>query len=488
MTKRSKNTTVADVCIVGAGPAGMTIALAIGEAGRAVTVLESGGLRSLKQAQELNDGDHRGEPYLGLVRTRHRQIGGTANIWNVWVHGELGAKYVPLSRRDLADWPLEWEDLEPHYIEAQELCGLGPFEYGADYWTTPTRRPFALDGTHLTSNIYQFGFGRRFTVDLPNRLQRSAAVTVMPSTTVVGLTWDEGTHRVLGVRVIDGHGRGDEITARAVVLACGAVENARLLLLSGLGETSPWLGRGFMEHARDFSLALVPSTPGPIGEAAFYDLHESHGGVLVGGRLALTEEAQENEQLPSASMTLFPRLGGRKRTLGARMLRLLRRAAGIDQPGMYGWSRTTSSAEAFRIILNLEQRPLEANRIELGSRLDRFGNPLPRLVLHWTDEDQARLEHLREAVAASFRAAGIGRLDFTKGVRPDLSAHHHAGTTRMGEGPRDGVVDRDGRVFPTQNLFVAGASAFPTAGFANPTLTIVAMALRLARHVDSLLG
>ena len=474
-----------DVCIVGAGPAGLSTALVLGEAGRSVLVLESGAPSLQSGPQELNDGDHEGEPYVGLARSRHRQVAGTVNMWNVPVHGENGAKYVPLSERDLAIWPIDWDELEPWYFEAQALCGLGPFEYGADFWATSDRRPFDLTGTALTSGVYQFGPKTRFTEELPRRLHELGGVTLQPATTVVGLTTDGVTPGPTSVNAVGADGESFVIRSRAVVLACGAVENARLLLLAGFGSESPWLGRGFMEHARDFSLSMSPDSPDLVTSASFYDLHESEDGHLIGGRLALSDEALGGLQLPNASMTLFPR----PRIDGSLLGRVRRRIGGRRgaPPSRYGWSGTAedgSTSKDFKVILNAEQRPHRANRIVLSDRTDRFGNRLPRLVLNWSPEEQAQFDRLREVVAESLRSARLGRLQYVQGRHPDLSAHHHAGTTRMAVSPEDGVVDRDGRLFQSENFFVAGASVFPTAGFANPTLTIVAMAIRLARHID----
>ena len=483
-----------EVCVVGAGPAGITTALALGSAGRTVTLLESGDPHSSRRIQELNDGDHEGMPYDGLMRTRQRQVGGAVNIWNVPLGGELGAKYVPLSRRDVADWPISWSELEPHYREAQTWCGLGPFEYGADYWAGEARLPFQLDGTGLTSGVYQFGRARQFTHVLVDRLRSTETVTLVPSTTVVELDVDRRARRVRGIKAVSGNGDVLDVRARTVILACGAVENARLLLLSGLGGEgrSTWLGRGFMEHARDFSLVLVPASPEIFAAAAFYDLHAADGGVRVGGRLAVTDAALDHFRLPNASLTLVPRLRRRAgRALIDRMRRAIRRGGDGLWPGRYGWSRVPSPDTAFDVfglVLNLEQRPHPRNRVELGSRRDRFGNPLPKLVLQWTDEEQAALEDFRDRLAEWFLAARLGRLRVIRGQRPDLSAHHHAGTTRMALDPTVGVVDTRARVFGLENLYLAGASVYPTAGFANPTLTIVATALRLAGHVDAALG
>ncbi len=484
----------AEVCVVGAGPAGITAALALGAAGRTVLLVESGEFRSSRRIQELNDGDHEGVPYDGLLATRQRQVGGTVNIWNVPVDDELGAKYVPLSPRDLADWPIDWTELEPRYREAQTLCGLGPFEYGADYWAREARPPFRLDGTGLTSGVYQFGSARQFTHVLVDRLQRTETVTLAPSTTVVELDVDRRARRVRGIKAVAGNGDVLDVKARAVVLAGGAVENARLLLLAGLGgeDRSAWLGRGFMEHARDFSLVLVPDSPELFAAAAFYDRHTMDGALQVGGRLTITDAALDGFKLPNASLTLVPRIRRRgSRGLIDRMRRSIRSGDGGLWPGRYGWSRVRSpetAFDAFGLALNLEQRPHPWNRVELSRRRDRFGNPLPKLVLQWTDEEQAVFERLRDCLEEWFRTARLGRLLVTRGRRPDLSAHHHAGTTRMAVEPRAGVVDPQARVFGLENLYLAGASVFPTAGFANPTLTIVATALRLASHVDAALA
>jgi choline dehydrogenase-like flavoprotein len=482
--------TKSDVCIVGAGPAGLTAALAIGSAGRTVTVLESGGWVSSLCDQELNDGDHQGETYDGLAHTRHRQVAGTVNIWNVSVGRERGAKFVPLSPSDLLRWPMGWKDLEPFYIEAQKFCGLGPFEYGAEYWASPDRRPFRLEGTGLESAIYQFGSAKHFTHTLVNKLQKMETITLVPSSTVVELLRDPGAHHLHGVRAIDRKGRVRDVEAQVVILACGAIENARLLLLAGLGTSSGWLGRGFMEHARDVSLTLVPHSLELFDEASFYDFHHSKDGALVGGRLAFADDALQSLGLPNGSMTLMPRARPHTSPFVNSMVQSFRRAFGVTARRRYGWSDVRSPSrvfEVFDITLNLEQRPHRWNRIELADRTDSFGQRLPRLILRWTDREQQELEELRELLGMWFRATRLGRLEFATGSRPNLSAHHHAGTTRMGMDPNDGVVNTDGRLFEVDNLYIAGASVFPTAGFANPTLTIVAMTLRLAKHVQAIL-
>jgi choline dehydrogenase-like flavoprotein len=291
------------------------------------------------------------------------------------------------------------------------------------------------------------------------------------------------------VKAVGEDGQPLEVRARQVVLACGAIENARLLLLADLDKQNglAWLGRGFMEHPRDYSLQLVPEDPKLFANAGFYGFQTAKDGTPAVGRIALTEDALKTFGLPNASLIISPRpRSGTMRGMRFRMVQAIHRLVGITWRGGHAWSASQLKAEqfeVFNVVLHLEQRPSPANRVELGEKKDRYGNRLPRLHLAWTEAEQLELEKLRQLIGEWLRDAHVGHLEFTAGHLPDLNAHHHAGTTRMGASPTTGVVDANGRVFGVDNLYVAGASVFPTAGFANPVLTIVAMALRLSKHL-----
>jgi choline dehydrogenase-like flavoprotein len=154
--------------------------------------------------------------------------------------------------------------------------------------------------------------------------------------------------------------------------------------------------------------------------------------------------------------------------------------------GGHGWSDHPDLERrytGFTILLNVEQPPHPDNRVVLGRRRDALGMPVAELHWRWRAEDHARLVRVRDAFRRAVDALGIGRVTLDAAALPDPNAHHHAGTTRMDGDARRGVVDTDCRVHALDNLYVAGASVFPTAGFANPTLTIVALAIRLAERL-----
>jgi len=271
------------------------------------------------------------------------------------------------------------------------------------------------------------------------------------------------------------------------VLAAGAIENARLLLVSAntagsrLVKAGNWAGRCFMEHPRDSALILSPWSPEFAREACFYDAHTGPGGVTTCGRLVLQPKAALATQRGNLSVTLLP-----DPPAPGIFFRLLHRAGMRRKRLGYGWSQLPDSDERlarFRLLINLEQRPRPENRVVLSRTRDIYGVPRAELHWRWSDVEQSQLDTARELIAAEIEAAGLGTIELRQPSRPDPNAHHHAGTTRMADDDRWGVVDNDGRVHGTENLYVAGASVFPTAGCANPTLTIVALAIRLAEHL-----
>ena len=190
----------ADVCIVGAGPAGLTLARELSTRARRVVVLESGGRTPDPAVQALSEGKTDGDAYDGLGATRHRQAGGTAWSWNTWFGDEVGAKYVPLDAVDfetrgwwpLSGWPFDRAHLDPYYERAQVLCGLGRGAYLGEEWESLDRPCLGLSPGLLTTGVYQFGPGRLFTANHLEEIRRASNVLLCLNTTVVALERDPG--------------------------------------------------------------------------------------------------------------------------------------------------------------------------------------------------------------------------------------------------------------------------------------------------------
>jgi choline dehydrogenase-like flavoprotein len=497
---RDGTTLDADLCIIGGGPGGMTLARELVGLPARVIWLESGGLQAEESAQILNEGAFIGAPYAGLRQTRHRQLGGTTRTWNTRLNGELGAKYVPLDPCDFEPrsgiepngWPFRHEHLQLFYERAQVVCGLGPFEYDGSHWCDE-RKTFALPDPRIRRSVYQFGPASAWSETSLREVVASENVGLFYHATACALKMHGNQRSVASVEAATLAGNRFRVNAAKIVLAAGAIENARLLLVSrepgqgAPGNEHDWVGRCFMEHPRDRALSLIPARSDIYAEAAFYDRHTAPDGTLIGGRIALDSRTIVEERLVNGSVTLLPLMRERRgvRLFGSLAARMMGRSKSKASAG-YGWSlapRSDRIFQGFQLLLNTEQLPHPDNRVLLSRATDQLGVPKPEVHWRWRTQDQSRLERLRTIVAEAIEAAGIGQVETSMDCSPDPNAHHHAGTTRMHEEPRLGVVDADSRVHGTDNLYITGSSVFPTAGFANPTLTIVALALRLADHL-----
>ncbi|HYZ76657.1 MAG TPA: GMC oxidoreductase [Gaiellaceae bacterium] len=518
----------ADVCVVGAGPAGLAVTSELDGRGPSVVVLAG--------SAEATPGEVSGDPYPAIVDTRAGGVGGTAALWDAELSpGSFGARYAPLAPIDFEErdgipgsgWPFDRSELDPFYARAHDLCVAGPY----DYEPADAEALLSVDG--VATGLFRFGLAEPFTQAQRDRLAQSDAVRVLTDATVTRIGTAEGGGAVSHVEAGSEPGQTFSVRARAYVLAAGGIENPRLLLLSGLGAGRDLVGRCFMDHP---TIRCRLELEGDGAELGFYDVHG-----LALGRLELPEETMRREGLLNGGFILAPardrelrattaakamvdamherRLPPQPfRTVGdalagidsiafaahrrlaraapalAPSLRLWRRSALLDTLGLgpvSGWSSFRQRSRAYDLYHVIEQAPDPERRVTLGSERDRFGLPLPSLRWFVGARELESAERAQELMRAGFDRHGLGRLRTGRELAPDgdllaavhPSAHHHLGTTRMHEPERHGVVDADARVHGLANLFVAGGSVFPTSGFVNPTLTIVALALRLGAHL-----
>jgi choline dehydrogenase-like flavoprotein len=477
----------ADVCVAGGGVAGLVTALELEEAGVRVALVEGG--------ESLEEGEVEGD-YPPLSSTRAGGLGGTAALWSAELApGQVGARYAPLAAVDFearegipwSGWPFGRAHLEPFYARARELCRAGPLDDEA--------APRNGDVADVA-----FGHGPRevFTRECSERVARSDSVRVFVGGTAVDV--ERAGDAVSALRVATGAGRSFSVRARDFVLALGGVENARFLLLAGLGNAHDLVGRFFMDHPT--ARCRLDPSPDALPRLGAYDIRRVNGHVGVTA-FGLSEATLRREGLPNSGFFVVPAAGAR--SLGdlaaaahrrvaravprlAATTRLTARSALLNTLGVgavSGWSQLRRPPSAFDAYHVLELWPERERRVELGSRRDELGRPVARLRWFVSDGELEAHERAEELVAAALDSAGLGRLTTARQVGDELhpTAHHHLGTTRMADDQRRGVVDADGRVHGVPNLYVTGGSVFPTGGYVNPTLTIVALAARLAAHL-----
>jgi len=476
-----------DVCIVGSGPAGAALGIDLARAGVRTVILESG--ESFGAMDDRLEGLERyrsvGPIDYPLRWTRVRALGGTSNVWTgrcSRLHPlDLEANaYTPPGTA----WPISYADLAPYYARADRTLRVrgghlsayraprdAPPPLPADMDISGLRRRLAAVGVEVddspTSTALSGEGPMRGAADLLPAFTGEPGAALVSGWTATRLVADpDGTVTAVEARDLDGTPR--RVTARAFVVACGAVESARMLLLSrsaafpdGLGNAHGQVGRYFMEHPNLTFRGRVEhsvNTLSPQYELGrshqFYDAfkREGFGSVL----LVFSQSWVYHDDLKGWDLAAI-------RRKAANLFKRLVRAE-------------------LRIGATVEMAPAAENRVRLAADLpDRFGDPAAALRLGFSERDEATLERTRALIRKIY--ADLGAEDVEEEA---LSwSHHHMGGCRMGTDPAASVVDADLKVHGTRNLFVAGSAPYVTAGAAHPTLGIVALAHRLAEHLQA---
>jgi len=518
-----------DVCIVGAGAAGISLARELSRLGHRVCLLESGGLDFDNQTQALFEGKNIGFDYYELAHSRLRFFGGTTNIWGgrcaLLDNIDFEARdWVPFS-----GWPFARSELEPWYRAAHQQLELGEFNYEHRVWETLDVTEDPLPSERISARLWRFDeTSERFAHARCDDLINSERVSVCLHANVVHLqATDDAAHlRHLVIRTLSGPEH--QLSARVFVMAAGGIENARLLLCSrdvepaGIGNRHDQVGRYFMEHPHGRIGRIHTNKPFELWEALQKRFPPS--GPPLAPVLRLSDQAQRSQRSLNSALTFkLQRAPEKGVSLDKRLYLRLKyelnptnrgRAAHHAFRALKKWIHKTvrSRIERWRAnrgttalyaIVRAEQAPNPASRVVLSDQLDAFGRPLADLDWRLNAQDKASVVALGQTLDEELQRLGVGHLALSDWltdednlrwpVDPTVSNHpiggyHHMGTTRMSESSATGVVDGHCRVHDYSNLYIAGSSVFPTGGWANPTLTIIALCLRLAAHLDEQLS
>lgn len=532
----------ADLCIVGAGAAGISLALQFAGTKLKVVLIESGGLRETDETRALYQGDVSNSPlHPPLDQYRHRVFGGTTLTW--------GGRCVPYDPIDLEErpwiehsgWPISFDEVARYYPAAMKLLEVGDFIYSAMNAIPGGMRPmicgftpkeFSLDTIERMS--CPTNFGARYG----HRLASSGNVHVILNASCVKLETSPDGTRITKCVLRTLNGKQLEVEAKQNVLAMGGMEIPRLLLASkneifpnGLGNSYDNVGRYYMSHIGGTIGALTFTVP---SDTIWYGFERAWDGVYCRRRIAITPEAQRRLGIGNAVFRLqHPPLADYRHRTGILSLLFLEnlfirhqyasRLHGSEALGIMAylqhamnilinpletakfiangvWVRKLAArkypspivhlnSNVFSLEVHSEQMPNRESRIMLTS--DKDALDMPRLKVHWrySPLDIRTVDEGLKLLQAELAAWGGGRLDYTSEevehcmLRDGVWGGHHIGTVRMSKHVADGVVNIDCRVHGLENLYIASSGVFPTSGQANPTLTIVAMTLRLADYL-----
>jgi choline dehydrogenase-like flavoprotein len=510
-----------DLCIIGAGPAGITIAREFFGNGIRVCLVESGGADIERRTQRLNRGSSVGYSTYLLQYSRVRAFGGSSRHW--FALGDETWAARPLDPIDFevrpgvpySGWPFDLAQLEPQYAHARSICQLGPVDGDPDGGADEPRTPGPpLRTPAVETTLFQHG-SSTFEGSYQG-LVRSSNVALLLHATVADLGTERDPGRVDSVEIRRDDGSRCFVRPRLVVLAAGGIENPRLLLLSnrrhprGLGNDRDLVGRFFAERLSARSGYLV-ANPDLIRGTGFYAVRMARG-TLVQGALRVADAVQRERRLLNCAFFLLPRSSsmsaeavrslatlvkgfGRRPLPDAVGAHLRNVVTGLGDLAALAVERVRRPDDGRGVVVlrfQGEQTPNRDSRVTLGRRRDPLGLPVARLDWRMAASDRASVRASQELVSGALRAAGLGRVELLLGdERPPAlieGNYHHLGATRMHPDPELGVTDADGRVHGIRNLYVAGSSLFPTYGCSNPTLTVVALALRLADHLKKQLA
>lgn len=508
-------------CILGGGVAGITLARELASVTDNIIVLEAGGELYSMDGQEQYRSEQTESPLLTDTRhSRLRMLGGSSNHWENNTSPLDPIDFQQRSWVSDSGWPISFDDLKPHYPAAGVYCGVGNDGYSRDHWVDELKKTDVVSD----SPVLRTSFAKasvppvRFYASFGKELEESKHVRVIKNATVVDLDFDPLNQKIAHVWFESSPGNRQQVSADVFILCFGGIENARMLLLfnekydNSLGNQGGIVGRYFMDHPLARATFLYPFNADVF---SLYDSIAQSDGKIVRAFFQFREQQLEKHAITNIRMPVSRvneyyasdgisshhimadalSEGSLPEEFGTHLLNIL---GDLDMVAeavyrkKFG-KRLFDSAEdfaAFEVAAMIEQTPHPDNRIELGEQRDDYGLKRPRI--HWTvkADDKERFWRGMDVFANEIGRLELGRVRLLKerssrvwGSQLSVG-HHHMGTTRMADSPNKGVVDRNLKVHGVNNLYVGGSSVFCTGGHVPPTLTIVALAIRLSKHLS----
>lgn len=531
-----------DLCIIGGGPAGLTIANELKDLGCTICVLESGGFTRSSHTDRLRKLESEG---IAIKEdSRARIFGGASTVWSGLSSLLDEIEFEERPYVTVPGWPIPYATLAEYYARASEHYGfpdLGRLHISS---RSSLRAKGALQPvwSYIDEKIFLASdpvrnFGNDFR-DLFDHI----GCDLISGATVVELKSFAADAGVGHALVRSSEASIFRVSAKLFVVAAGGIENARLLLLSkdlhptGLGNTHDQVGRYFMNHPKNYCGVITLTKP--IAELPYFFGHAREGYAGYAG-LRLNESAQRKRRLLNSYVRFEPLYPwSDSRGVGAlialvksikSLMRFWRRSNAGEMMPLRDYAETGDTTESsapsiggilksgllimrdfipvsryvfarlftrgapkvkkIRLRNFMEMEPRAENRVTLSGWCDAYGVPLPKVAHECSELDKRSLIELHTVLAQEVAAAGLGILQGSpqlESVWPiNRDASHHMGTTRMGHDAATSVVDSNCKIHGVENVYIAGASVFAMSGCANPTMTLVALAIRLADHLKT---
>jgi hypothetical protein len=513
-----KGTLSYDLCIVGGGVAGIVVANELAATGIKIALVESGGEQYHQATQDLYQANSTDFPFPNTSYSRLRFLGGSSNHWE--------NNTSPLSESDFkkrdginnSGWPIKYSDFVSYYKKAESYCGVGNDGYSLDSWiTTSGMKDLVANSSKIETRIAKVSKSpTRFFEQYGDKLVNSENVEIITFSNIVDIEYNEDTKRV--ERAVFKTLKGNEflISANRFVMCLGGIENARMLLhfnkkyRNKLGNESDSVGRYLMEHPTPRAAHLIAEKTAELD--LYLGYKDDYRSIL--GFVSLTDKAVEENESINLRMPFIPQ-SNYILSDGISSSHIFRESLSNynlpEDASSHAWNILSdidmviesiarksfdmrlfdhaSEIGGYDIPMMMEQTPDKGNRIILSNKRDKLG--LAKIDVHYrvTDTDKQRLWRSLDICAKEIAMLGFGRIKTLKERslrlwRDQLGfSQHHMGTTRMANSPSNGVVSENLKIFGTNNFYLSGSSVFPTGGSVPPTLTIVALSIRLAEHL-----
>ena len=504
-----------EVCVLGAGIAGLVLASRLAGRGFKVHLLEAGGLELEERSQRLYEAEMAGDRHAGASEGRFRVFGGSSTRWVGQLLPYTEDIFSPGAGMPSHGWPIGAEAIERYYPEVLGIMGADGLPFGAELLEALGRPAVGFgDGVRLRFSKWA-PFGRR---NLANSLGREclghANVSVFTHANAMAVEEAggpvEARGRVEAVTVKNYAGAGFTFRAEQFVVCLGTIESARLLLASpgrdggGVGNGFDQVGRYFHDHVgmrvAEFAGAARARVLDRLGP--FYveqTLHtcklEASGalrereGLPAAMAHVVIEEPEDSGVAAVRNLLGSVQRGNFREAVGSNLGPMLR---GVGDVVRLAWDsrvrrrRAVSARARVSLKIDLEQVARAEDRIRLGDARDALGQR--KAVVDWRIGERAAVKAYARVVKAELEAVGMGglawALDGDGGAMEDT--FHPMGGLRMGDDARSSVVDRELRVHGVENLYVASCAVFPAGGSSNPTFTMMALTLRLADRLTGL--